>query len=117
MFLLTLDKKQSQNYLIEKQNALDARMNGLEGRARVCARRASGLLAKYLLYNMGITPDNTNVLDNILVIDQSYTLDPILRNIFKDFTIIVDENHDMPDQIDLVTDLDRLEEYIEIIKG
>jgi hypothetical protein len=117
MFILTLDKKQSGRYLVEKQNAIQARRAGLEGRARVCARRASGIMANNLLYNMKITPDNSNLLDNILVICKINNLDPNFRRIFQDFTIVVDENHDLPNTVDLLADLDRLEEYIGIIKG
>jgi hypothetical protein len=117
MFILTLDKKQSGLYLVEKQNAIQARREGLEGRARVCTRRASGILAKNLLYNIGIVPDSTNVMDNIQEICKENNLNPDLRKIFLDFTLVVDENHDLPDTVDLLADLDRLEEYIGILKG
>jgi hypothetical protein len=86
----------------EIANAVSARNAGLEGRARVCARRAAGKAAEYYLsqFQIGI-PDLYERLTYMLEMPD---LHPELHPFLEHFVMKVDENYNLPDGIDLIND-------------
>lgn len=84
--------------------AVDARKNGLEGRSRVCARRAAAHLIREYLLNISIDPGNKNGYDLILLMQKESTA-PQAAKILHLFTEQVDVNHNLPFNLDLIKSL------------
>lgn len=97
----------------EYQSAIDAHSRGLEGRSRVCARRAAAaLIAKYLeIHN--IEHASMNSLELILFLQQQ-TNNPELAQLLADYSKPVNPDHHLDDGVDLVASIAALANYLEI---
>lgn len=107
--MIEMTGEQCLQYQTEIQNALNAREQGLDGRARVCARRAAGLLAKIWLDANLPGPRDPNLLTCLKELSTLDLIHADLQNLISHFTTTVDANYRLPGQMDLLTDLTDLQ--------
>lgn len=80
-----------------------ARAAGNEGKARVCARRAAGLLAYQVLLRDGIEPQGNSALEYLQQMKNHPGLDEKTRDTAALFLLRVDNNKNLPVDVDLLT--------------
>lgn len=92
--------------------ARNAREKGNEGMARVCARRAAGIAVRDFLYNNGIEAPTLNNFEILLDKETRSTLPIEVMTLLEHLTLRVDENYNLPANIDLIRDA---EEVIQLL--
>ena len=92
----------------ELKNALRARLNGNEGRARVCARRAAGLAARNFLGRRGVQARNSSAYETLKMLAAYPGLAPDLRSAATNLTTQVTEEFTLPGNIDLIAEAQNL---------
>jgi hypothetical protein len=92
------------NAWIELQNAREARSSGLEGRARVCARRAAGQAIMEFLMEKYNSIESKSLFD--LIVDQTARdlLPPQLFDSLDRLSLKVNEQFQLPAGVDLISD-------------
>lgn len=88
----------------ELDMAQQARNQGNEGRARVCARRMVGLLLAEFFNRHKVNLTGMNALDYIRYAVNSPLLSENLRATLQHFLIKVDEDFNLPGHIDLLAE-------------
>ena len=92
--------------------AKQSRKEGNEGRARVCARRAAGAAAQAYLKNHNKPTSPENVFQSLKSLKKIENLpDRVLLAIYR-LTLRVDEDHQLPAEIDLIAEANILIEYL-----
>jgi len=93
-----------ENAWTELQNASEARASGLEGRARVCARRAAGLAIKEFLMEKYNSFQSISLFD--LIVDQTARdlMPPQLFDSLDRLSLRVNEQFQLPAGVDLISD-------------
>lgn len=84
--------------------AKNARDSGNEGRARVCARRAGGVIVAEYLSRTGIQHNRSNSLENIRILERSGRITAEAQAILSRLLMRVDAGYHLPDDIDLIQD-------------
>ena len=92
----------------ELKNALRARLNGNEGRARVCARRAAGLAARDFLNRRGVQARNGSAYETLKMLAVYPGLAPDLRSAAANLTTQITEEFTLPGDIDLIAEAQNL---------
>ncbi len=87
---------------VELAQADKNRREGLEGRARVCARRAAGLAIREYFAQRGMPPAALNTLDLIQAFKDLPDVPQELRRSAEMLVLRVDEAHQLPGEIDLI---------------
>ncbi len=100
----------------EYKTAIVARAQGLEGRARVCARRAAAALIAEYLEREQIEHASMNSLELILYLQQQ-TKKPELAHLLGRYSKPVNVDHQLDEGIDLITSLTDLAKLLEINIG
>ena len=100
------------DYEYEIAHARLARQNGNEGMARVCARRAAGILIGEYLYRRGFVNIGTSAYDRLAVFDSLPDVDEELKTVSKHFLLKVDAQHNLPVEVDLVVEAEWLAEKL-----
>ena len=99
---------QYRRYILEIDSAEAARGQGNEGKARVCARRAVGILIGEYFRRRGYTLTSISAYDRLRLLSQ-YNGTPVeIREIVDHFLIRVDEDQKLPINADLIEDARRL---------
>ncbi|MCC6498937.1 MAG: hypothetical protein IT313_01575 [Anaerolineales bacterium] len=88
----------------ELEKAEQARAQGNEGRARVCARRAAGLAAREFLTQRGIRPPSASAMDLLNLLMDDPHLSPDLKRIASHLTLTVTKEFKLPAEIDLIAE-------------
>ncbi len=89
----------------EIERALRARGEGNEGMARVCARRAAGIIAGEYLTGSGMKLPPLGALDVLkLLVDRPDT-PPLAQKVSQHFLMRVDGEHHLPAEVDLIRDV------------
>jgi hypothetical protein len=89
---------------LEIYHAFEARENGNEGRARVCARRAAGVAAEeYLRFN-GIECSSQNSIQNIRMLEDISGISQAIQAVISHFLVRVDSDYRLPLDCDLIQD-------------
>lgn len=88
----------------EFEQAEQARAQGKEGRARVCARRAAGIAIREHLSRRGIRPPSVSAYDLLNLIKSDPELPPDLQEIAGHLTLRVNEEFRLPVNADLVAE-------------
>lgn len=88
----------------EFQKAEQARANGNEGQARVCARRAAGIAIREYLTRQGIRPPSVSAYDLLNFLKDDPQLSPDLKLIADHLTLRVTEEFRLPVNADLVAE-------------
>ena len=94
--------------------AKQSRLEGNEGRARVCARRAAGAAVKdYLKKKIGITHKQENAIQSLLILAQMETLPARVQEAVNWLVQRVNQDHNLPPEVDLIHEAGVVIEYIE----
>ena len=88
----------------EFKKAEQARANGNEGQARVCARRAAGIAIREYLTRRGIRPPSVSAYDLLNFLKQDPDLPADLKMIADHLTLRVTEEFKLPVHADLVAE-------------
>ena len=88
----------------EFEKAEQARANGNEGQARVCARRAAGIAIREYLTRQGIRPPSVSAYDLLNLLKEDPRLSPDLKLIADHLTLRVTEEFKLPVNADLIAE-------------
>jgi hypothetical protein len=97
----------------ELERAEQSRREGLEGRARVCARRAAGLVLKAYYQTHPIDSVPASAMDTLKFFRDDSHADPEAREIAGRLITRVNEDFQLPTQGDLIADARRLVQILE----
>jgi hypothetical protein len=95
----------------EISHGIIAREKGNEGMARVCARRAVGILISEFFYNHGYEKQSTSAYDQLSRFTTLPEVDEQVKTICNHFLLKVDNNHNLPDNVDLIVEAQWLAHY------
>ncbi len=101
-----------QKYIRELEMAEQARQQGLEGRARVCARRAAGVLLQGYYPALTGQPTQTNVYDLLNRLAGDIAAPPAARQIANHFVQRVNEDYTLPAGLDLIAEAKNLKQIL-----
>jgi hypothetical protein len=99
-------------YQHEIEHALSARSNGNEGMARVCARRAAGIIIGEYLLRQGYTNLTHRAYDRIAKFADLPELDQKYKEIANHFLLKVNPDHKLPLDADLIDEAMWLEKTL-----
>ena len=89
----------------ELELAENARRDGNEGRARVCARRAAGHVAGEYLQRQDIAIGTDSALERLRYLEAYAELSPDEMEIIQHFLIRITPEHKLPIDADLILDV------------
>jgi hypothetical protein len=112
--MIELTLEQTQQFQSEVNGAIRAQQQGLEGRSRVCTRRAAGILARAWLTRFLPGERSSNLQSCLLELQDQQSLSADLQLLISHFTTAVDSAYHLPDHMDLLADLDELRDGLEI---
>jgi hypothetical protein len=94
----------------EMKQAREARMRGLEGRARVSARRAAGAAVRefFRLHGEMINGATASAYDLLVLLQEMEGVPGLAREAAVNLLTRVDASFNIPAQIDLLAEADRL---------
>jgi hypothetical protein len=95
--------------------AKQSRLEGNEGRARVCARRAAGAAVKLYLDHEGMLNGSENALQALEILQGQSGLPPRVETAVDRLIQRVDQNYSLPVEIDLIKEAKIILEYIDQI--
>ncbi len=90
------------NYRFELERAQAAREIGNEGMARVCARRAAGIVAGEYLQQINQRRPSHSAYENLNSLLSLPNLPPDIPKVVEHFVQKVDESHNLPVEADLI---------------
>lgn len=93
--------------------AKQSRLEGNEGRARVCARRAAGAAAQIFLQEEGISERSENVLDSLQTLIDELSLPERVVTAVNWLLRRVDLEYNLPGEVDLINEAEIVIEYID----
>ncbi len=96
----------------EISQAEEARSAGNEGMARVCARRAAGILLGEFFSRYHIVMDNPSAIDRLRLIQKMPGISEDVLVIAGHFLEHVNPDHNMPLQVDLIAEARSLEKIL-----
>lgn len=88
----------------ELQTAKEARKNGNEGMARVCARRAAGELVRAYFQRQGLLLAKPSALHALKTLSQSGQVSEKVREIASHFVWQITPEHLLPGDADLIAE-------------
>jgi hypothetical protein len=88
----------------EMKMAEKARAEGNEGKARVCARRAAGIVANEYLKQRGVSTPNMTAYERVKLLKNWPGLPAGVGEAVDHLTTRVNENYELPIEADLVAD-------------
>jgi hypothetical protein len=99
-------------YTHEIEHAFSALRSGNEGLARVCARRAAGIILGEYLSRQGYPLQSSSAYERLTVFISLPDIDPYYQDIAKHFLLKVDTEHKLPEGINLINDVKWLAENL-----
>ena len=99
----------SEELLLAKQS----RLEGNEGRARVCARRAAGAAVKGFLEEQGLVSGSENILNCLTILKDSYQTPQNVEAALGWLLQRVDQDYQLPEGIDLVQEAKVVLEFLD----
>ena len=93
--------------------AKQSRLEGNEGRARVCARRAAGAAVKEHLVKKGTAQKQENAIQSLLILAQKETLPVRVQEAVDWLVQRVNQDHNLPPEVDLIHEAGVVIKYIE----
>jgi hypothetical protein len=93
-----------QDWQFELDRAQRARLEGNEGRARVCARRAAGIAGRKYLKRKGIHLQTSSIFDALHSLELRSDLAPDLQVATSHLLLRVNEEFVLPFEVDLIAD-------------
>ena len=104
--MTTQDWRQLANQ--ELDMAKSARLNGNEGRARVCARRSAGHVAGEYIVRKHISFESESALERMKYLRSSPEINSNQRETISHFLVHTTPEHLLPIDVDLIADVDLL---------
>jgi hypothetical protein len=92
-------------YNKEIERAISARKEGNEGMARVCARRAAGIVIGEYLDRRGYTHLSYSAYDRLSLFNSLPDVEDQLKGIANHFLLRVNPDHQLPVVVDLVNEV------------
>ena len=92
------------NYEQEISQARHARLIGNEGMARVCARRAAGIVIGEYLQRKSLARLGPSAYQRLKFLETTPGLDIRVKQVAEHFILSVDKEHKLPDHIDLLSE-------------
>lgn len=92
--------------------AKQSRIEGNEGRARVCARRAAGAAAQGYIRQAGIGDKTENVLESLSVMKRELNLPERVEKAIDCLLLKVDPDYNLPLDVDLISEAETVIEFI-----
>ena len=89
----------------EVDRAQKAREEGNEGMARVCSRRAAGVVVRAYYAFRGKTLKGASVLNHLRAIYESDNEPEDVKSVCRHFTLRITPDHLLPEDIDLIEDV------------
>ena len=99
-------------YQKELEQAISARAAGKEGMARVCARRAAGIVIGEFLLRRGYTNPGPSAYDRLSLFNSLPDVDNQQKNIASHFLLKVNADRSLPINADLVSEVQWLMEQL-----
>lgn len=96
----------------EFERATQARVNGNEGQARVCARRAAGIAIRDYYTRNGIPLPSRSAHDLLNLIKEQTLLPPDLKLVADHLTLRVTEEFKLPLDVDLIAEAKSLCDWL-----
>jgi len=93
--------------------AKQSRIEGNEGRARVCARRAAGAAAQRFLLNAGIADRPENALESLQTLRSEQSLPDRVTTAIDRLLQKVDLDYNLPADVDLIIEAETVIQYID----
>jgi hypothetical protein len=81
-----------------------ARSQGNEGKARVCARRAAGIVANEYMQRQGVNTPNATAYDRVRLLANWPNIPAGVSEVVEHMTTRVDMDYRLPEDVDLVAD-------------
>jgi hypothetical protein len=95
-------------YENEISRAIGARSDGNEGMARVCARRAAGIIIGEYLSRRGHKNLKASVYSRLLLFNSLPYMDEAVKEIAGHFLLKVNHDRTLPVDVDLISEAERL---------
>jgi hypothetical protein len=95
--------------------AKQSRIEGNEGRARVCARRAAGAAVKLHLEKKELISPAESALQSLMIFRTAYELPERVKTAVNWLVQRVDENYRLPVEVDLINEAHLVLKYLEEI--
>ncbi len=92
-------------YKKEIEHAIRARSNGNEGMARVCARRAAGIVIGEYLYRLGYSDLTHSAYDRLALFISLTDVDQKNKEIANHLLLKVNQAHQFPLDADLISEV------------
>lgn len=92
----------------ELDMAHQAREEGYEGRARVCARRAAGFAVKHYLKQRDVKLPTNNAYGLLENLESTPGLPQEIQKSLQFLTLRVNEDHELPQEADLIQESKKL---------
>ena len=93
-----------ESFSTEIGQAEAARAAGNEGKARVCARRAAGIVIRVYLAGRGVRAKTPSAYDMLRHLEALEDVPEEIREKAGDFLVKVDENYHLPVEADLIAE-------------
>jgi hypothetical protein len=101
-----------ENARSELRQAEAARRAGNEGKARVCARRAAGIIAGEYMVRQGFSPKNASAIVRLQSLATLTDIHPLVREIAGHFLIRITPDHKLPVNVDLIAEASWLARHL-----
>ncbi len=88
----------------ELKVAEEARNGGKEGKARVCARRAAGIVADEYMKRQGVSTPNATAYDRVRLLANWPDIPSGVTDVVEHMTTRVNMDYQLPEDVDLVED-------------
>jgi hypothetical protein len=96
----------------EIENATKARESGNEGMARVCARRAAGIIVGEYFQRIHIDPGTNSAYERIRILRDLHNLPAEARQISDYLLLRITPEHTLPIKVDLLAEVIRLKQIL-----
>ena len=93
---------------VELTRGIRARAEGNEGMARVCARRAAGIIVAAYYTARGAAPPGSSVLNHLRALRDSEDVSKAVRDSAGRFLLQITPEHVLPGDVDLIAEVEQL---------
>jgi hypothetical protein len=95
--------------------AKQSRLEGNEGRARVCARRAAGAAVKLFLDQKGLISKSESALQALIIFKDQADLPDRIQDALTWLVMRVSQEYKLPGGVDLINEAEIVLEYLEFM--
>lgn len=94
--------------------AKQSRLEGNEGRARVCARRAAGAAVNGYLQRKGIIQKRENALQSLIILGRTEKLPARVQKAVDLLVQRVNQDYNLPPEVDLILEAGVVIQFVEL---